>query len=98
MKNKLHGITLILFWCGVGTILFALCMTIHTRSKKIDELNLKVQALQYSVDSLENQINEYYSSITDMRDAIQWQEEEISYWGQQYNSTKIELEKYKKKK
>lgn len=98
MKNTLHTITTVTMWSGVITLILALYLNAKDRSEKIDSLNLKVHALQYSIDSLENQINEYHESIMDMSDELQWKEEEISYWGQKYDSTKLELQKYNKTK
>jgi len=98
MKDKLHTISLVVLWSGVATLVLALFLSIRERSERIDQLNLRVETLQHTVDSLESKIEEYYEGLDDMSNDLQWKEAEISYWGQKYDSTKAELEKYKKKK
>lgn len=85
----------IILLLGVATVLF---VDTYAERNRLTLLNQRVDQLEYTIDSLNSKITEYEEAIEVLGDDLQWKEEEISYWGQKYDSTKIELQKYKKKK
>ena len=85
----------IILLLGVATVLFVDTYAVRNR---LTELNQRVDQLEYTIDSLNSKITEYEETVEVLGDDLQWKEEEISYWGQKYDSTFVELQKYKKKK
>lgn len=73
----------------VTTMFVALYVDLKNRDIIILQLETKV-------DSLENRIEEYNEAVETLGDELHWKEDEISYWGQRYDSTNTELQKYKK--
>lgn len=85
----------IILLLGVATVLF---VDTYAERNRLTLLNQRVDQLEYTIDSLNAKITEYEEAVEVLGDDLQWKEEEISYWGQKYDSTFIELQKYKKKK
>lgn len=85
----------IILLLGIATVLF---VDTYSERTRLRELNQRVDQLEYTIDSLNSKIQDYEDAVETMGDELQWKEEEISYWGQKYDSTFVELQKYKKKK
>jgi len=80
---------------GVAIVLF---FDTYAERNRLTALNQRVNQLEYTVASLNAKITEYEDEVEVLGDDLQWKEEEISYWGQKYDSTFVELQKYKNKK
>lgn len=95
IKNKILYVILTIL---VAILILCVFGEVSYRVNKSEEPKIS------SVDSLTNVINQKDSIIEDleyqveiMSDEIQVRESEISYWGCKYDSTKIELNKYKRR-
>jgi len=85
----------IILLVGVAIVLF---FDTYAERNRLTLLNQRVDQLEYTIDSLNAKITEYEDAVEFLGDDLQWKEEEISYWGQKYDSTFVELQKYKNKK
>ena len=100
MNNKILQIILVIL-----TAILVLCIyteVVH-RNSKVETPNI-VDSLNYVIkqkDSIISEVTEerdfFELQVDEMSDEMSFKESEISYWGRKYDSTKIELNKLKRR-